>query len=93
MKITGYKEVSYTKFLEALNRIYWFYISSGEGNNIVLASILKIKSTQTIFNFLRKEKQSIKDSTLTHLMEILGFDGFIVWKEGKRLYYVNEKIK
>lgn len=76
---------------EALNKSYDNYIYGG-GNNILLASSLKIRTTQSINNALVLDKQIASDLLLTNLMKELKFDGFILWKEGKRRYYISTKI-
>jgi len=88
MKITGYKEVAYCKFMEELNKCYLEYEET-EKDIFKLAGKLELKSIYTITNFLKSELQSVSDKRLTLMMELIGFKGFILWEGGKRYYYTS----
>lgn len=88
MIIKGYKKVDYFDFITKLRE----YRGCNKKSNPQLAVELEFRASQTIVNSLNIEKQAVKDSNLTKLMQCLGFDGFILWRNGEKGYYVSNKI-
>lgn len=85
--IPGYKEQTYGKFQELFND---YYKTTGI-TMIDLASAINIKSIGTIQNAFAPIKQLASDEVITKAMEFIGFDGFIVWKNGERKYFIKSK--
>lgn len=90
MLIKGYKTVGYEEMVTLLGVANAEYLDGG-GSEMKLADNIGLKTIQTIRNCFNAENQKVADETLTHLMKIIDFDGFVLWKDGQRLYYVKGK--
>lgn len=82
--VKGYECLSYNNFQRIL------YAKRVDSNKSIpeIAVCCGIKHTHTINNCFNINKQVAKDSVVTKLMNCLGVDGFILWKDGERLYYI-----
>jgi hypothetical protein len=54
-----------------------------------LALKMKVKSVTTCQNALRHPKK-VSDTVLTNAMEVLGVDGFVLTKGGKKKFYIQK---
>lgn len=86
MKITGYKEVGYNNMQALLQKKYSDYRE--DKSEIELALAIGVTSPQTVRNAFQEDLQMVSDTILTKVMTSIGFDGFILWKDGNRLYFV-----
>lgn len=91
MKITGYKTVSYNELQGQLQSVYADYRENK--SEIELAVAINVKSPQTVRNAFQEEMQMVSDDILTKVMGCIGFTGFVMWKDGQRLYYVKNGKK
>lgn len=89
MNIKGYKEVNYFELITWL-REYRFF---NKKSNTQIAVELGFRSSQTIVNALNYTEQGVKDCNLTKIMQYLGFDGIVIWQNGKRKYFIKNTIK
>lgn len=89
MIIDGYKEVTYFELINQLKE----YRRYNKKSNAQLAVELGFRASQTVVNALNYNDQVVKDVTLTKIMECVGLDGIIVYKNGEKHYYINNKIK
>ncbi len=87
MEIKGYKTIGYSDLLVTLGAYHADYLKDG-GSEFKLADQLKVKTIQTVRNCFSPQKQIVADAILTKLMEGVGFDGFVQWKNGERQYYI-----
>jgi hypothetical protein len=55
---------------------------------IEIALKVGLKSSATVKNAFRKDSQIVSDEVMTHVMSIIGVDGFILWVNSKRHYYI-----
>lgn len=84
--ISKYKEVNYSEFISELNLKF----KESELTAIKLADKCKLKSTMTVNNAFKKDKQVASDSVVTKIMEFINLDGFILYNKGERKYYINK---
>ena len=84
--ISKYKEVKYSEFISELNLKF----KESELTAIKLADNCKLKSTMTVNNALKKDKQIASDSVVTKIMDFTNLDGFILYNKGERKYYLNK---
>jgi hypothetical protein len=86
MEIQGYVKLSYADFRKILFRQF------AELNipNRKLASMINVKSEMTAKNVFR-EYQVVSDEVLTLAMKALKIDGFVMWCNGKKFYYVSSE--
>ena len=70
-----YKQIKYSEFISELNLKF----KESELSAIKLADKCKLKSTVTVSNAFKKDKQIVSDSVVTKIMEFLNLDGFILW--------------
>jgi len=89
MVIDGYKEVTYFELICKLKE----YRDYNKKSNAQIAVDLDFRASQTVVNALNYNIQNVKDSTLSRVMEYFEFDGFIMWKNGKKYFYINDDIK
>lgn len=88
MEIKGYKEVTY-------NQLQSLITKNKEGNksDVEIAVALKVETTQTVRNAMQKDEQKVSDKILSLLLCIVGIDGFVLWNNGVRSYYVTNNLK
>jgi len=84
IQINNYKEVKYSIFQKAMD----LELASSEIQEIEIAVKVGVKATATIKNAFRKDTQVVSDEVMTKIMEVIGLDGFILWANGKRFYYI-----
>lgn len=84
--ISKYKEVKYSEFISELNLKF----KDSELSAIKLADKCKLKSTMTVNNAFKKDKQIASDSVVTKIMDFTNLDGFILYNKGERKYYINK---
>jgi len=89
MKITGYKTVSYNDLQKILQAKYADYRT--KNSEIELAVAIGVNSAQTVRNAFQEDMQMVSDTLLTKIMTNIGFNGFVLWKDGNRYYYVKGK--
>jgi hypothetical protein len=84
--LQDYKEVSYNSFQEIMDETL-----SGSGlKDIEIAYKIGVKSSATVKNAFRKEGQVVSDEVMTHIMKVIGLDGFILWNNSKRKYFIKK---
>ena len=81
---TDYKQVSYSAFQKEMD----LHFDKCELKDIEIALSVGVKTTATVRNAFRKDTQIVSDEVLTKIMETIKLDGFILWKTGKRFYYI-----
>lgn len=88
MEIKGYKKITY-------NQLQDFIKKAKEGNisDVQIAVDLKVETTQTVRNATQKDEQKVSDKILSSLINIVGLDGFVFWRNGIRNYYISNKLK
>jgi hypothetical protein len=84
VQLENYKEVNYNVFQKALDLEF----ANSEIKEIEIALKVGVKTTATIKNAFRKDTQIVSDEVLTKIMDVVGLDGFVLWYNGKRLYYI-----
>lgn len=82
--IKGYSQISFDEFERLLHKAK----VDCKKSLPELAVCCGIKHTHTINNCFNYQKQSVKDSLMTSLMKCLDIDGFILWVNGTRYYYI-----
>jgi hypothetical protein len=85
MDIQGYEKVNYPEF----QKLLWEQYAELEMNNVKLAALINVTSSQHVKNIF-KPKQIVSDNVLTCAMKALKVDGFVLWMNGKRFYYVKQ---
>lgn len=81
---TDYRQVSYSAFQKEMD----LYFDKCELKDIEIALAVGVKTTATVKNAFRKDTQIVSDEVLTKIMETIKLDGFVLWKTGKRFYYI-----
>lgn len=89
MVIKGYKKVEYKKFIKEVKDYRVFTKKS----NAEIAVVLGLKCSQTLVNALNPDFQKVGDKVLTKVMKYVGLDGFTLWYNGEKHYYINNNIK
>jgi hypothetical protein len=82
----GYKEVSYNAFQDIMHS----YFVESKLREIEIAFKIGLKSAATVKNAFKKDSQIVSDEVMSHIMNIIGLDGFILWSNSKRKYFVSE---
>lgn len=82
--IQDYKQVTYSQFQDAMD----IAMSKSCFKEIEIALKVGLKSSATVRNAFRKDTQIVSDEVMTNIMSIIGLDGFILWFNAKRHYYV-----
>ena len=90
MNFPDYSPVTYKEFQRGLAKTWADYLDKG-GNEVKLAALLKVKTTQTVRNSFNTDKQGVSDAILSKVCDCIGFEGFIVWNRGVRQYYSKSK--
>ena len=88
IKINNYIQVSYSD----LQKLFDSYYDNSGLKDIETALKLEVKSTATVRNIFRKDNQVVSDEVMTKFIGIIGLDGFILWVNGKRHYYVKSTL-
>jgi hypothetical protein len=86
IQIQGYKEVSYSSFQKVMD----LQFEKSELTEIEIALAIKVKSTATIKNAFRKDTQIVSDEVMTNVMKAIELEGFILWVNAKRFYYIKQ---
>jgi hypothetical protein len=86
MDIQGYKKLPYSDFQQVLYRQF----ADSNIPLIKLASMLNVKTEVTVRNVF-KNYQVVSDEVLTLAMKALKIEGFVMWSNGKRMYYVKSE--
>jgi hypothetical protein len=81
-----YKQIKYSEFISELNTKF----KESELSAIKLADKCKLKSTVTVSNVFKKDKQIVSDLVVTKIMELLNIDGFILWNKGEKKFFINK---
>jgi hypothetical protein len=81
-----YKQVKYSELISELNLKF----KESELSAIKLADKCKLKSTITVTNAFKKDKQIVSDSVITKIMDLLNIDGFILWNKGEKEFFLNK---
>jgi len=81
-----YKQIKYSEFISELNTKF----KESELSAIKLADKCKLKSTVTVSNVFKKDKQIVSDLVVTKIMELLNLDGFILWNKGEKKFFINK---
>mgnify|MGYP001281065615 CR=1 FL=1 len=85
IQINNYKQVTYSAFQKALDSQF----EKSELKEIEIALKVGVKTTATVKNAFRKDMQIVSDEVLTKIMETIKLEGFVLWINGKRFYYIN----
>ena len=86
IQIQGYKEVTYSGLQKEMDVKF----ENTELTEIEVAIAVKVKSTATVKNAFRKDSQIVSDEVMTNIMKVIGVDGFILWVNAKRFYYIKQ---
>lgn len=86
IQIQGYKEVTYSGLQKEMDAKF----ENTELTEIEVAIAVKVKSTATVKNAFRKDSQIVSDEVMTNIMKVIGVDGFILWVNAKRFYYIKQ---
>lgn len=86
IQIQGYKEVSYSGLQKEMDAKF----ENSDLTEIEIAMAVKVKSTATVKNAFRKDSQIVSDEVMTNIMKTIGLDGFILWVNAKRFYYIKQ---
>ena len=84
IQVNNYKQVSFAAFQKEMDS----HFDKCELKDIEIALAVDVKSTATVRNAFRKDAQIVSDEVLTKIMETIKLDGFVLWKNGKRYYYI-----
>jgi hypothetical protein len=87
MNLSEYKNTTYREFQKVLHK----YSADCNKTEVRIASDIGVKSVLSVRNCFDGRGQIVSDSVLTKLMECLGMDGFVLWVNGCRKYYVKNK--
>lgn len=87
MNFPNYQEVTYKQLQTLISKSWADYLIKN-GNEVKLASSLKVKTTQSVRNAFAPIKQVVSDDLLTGVIDCLGMDAFVVWNKRKRKYFV-----
>lgn len=85
--ITGYKEVDYSSFQTALHKAF---IDSGK-KEILIAAEIDVKTPATVNNAFDTENQIVSDKVLTGVMQSIRLNGFVVWQNKERKYFISKR--
>lgn len=86
VEIKGYKTIDYITFQTTLQRTK----VDKEISNPQLAVCAGLKDTATVKKCFTTKKQVVKDTVITKIMECLAINGFILWVNGNRYYYIKK---
>lgn len=89
MTISGYQQITYKdlqKLLETASR-------NTEKTVVKIAAEINVNSSTTVSNAFNKIEQKVSDEVLSSVMKCVSINGFIVWENGKRLYFVSKNGK
>lgn len=84
IQVNNYKNVTFSAFQKEMDS----HFEKSGLKDIEIALAVKVKTTATVRNAFRKDTQMVSDEVLTKIMETIKLDGFVLWKNGKRYYYV-----
>lgn len=84
INIQGYRELNYSAFQKEMGS----YFANSEIKDIEIAVKVGLKSTATVRNAFRTDTQIVSDEVMTKIMKLINIEGFILWVEGNRYYYV-----
>jgi len=82
--MNDYTEVKYHVFQKHMDEKF----SALNVKEIEVALKVGLKSVATVKNAFRKDVQVVSDEVMSKVMDIIGLDGFVVWRSGKRFYYI-----
>jgi hypothetical protein len=85
IQVNNYKEVSYSEFQNALDQA----MTESVLTELEIAIKVGVKTTATIKNAFRKDAQIVSDEVLSKIMKTIKLNGFILWTNGQRYYYIN----
>jgi hypothetical protein len=85
IQVSNYKQVSYSEFQNALDQAF----HGCDLTELEIAIKVGVKTTATIKNAFRKDAQIVSDEVLSKIMKTIKLNGFILWTNGQRYYYVN----
>lgn len=89
MDFNNYKEVSYKELQKTVWQAWTGYKDNG-GDEVKLATSLKLKTTHSARNAFNDKKQKVSDELLSGVIDCLGMDALIVYHKRKRLYYIKK---
>lgn len=84
IQVTDYRQVSLSVFQKEMDN----HFDKSGLKDIEIALAIGVKSTATVRNGFRKDAQVVSDEVLTNIMQTIKLDGFVLWKNGKRFYYI-----
>lgn len=88
IKITGYREVSYSQLIEAI------LASKKEigKSDLKIAAEINVSTTNTVKNAFRVDEygQKVSDKVLTNIMQSVDLDGFVLSIKGGKYYYIQD---
>lgn len=87
IKITGYKEIAYLDLIAVLGE----YQKDSGKSDVQVAAEIDVKTQATVKNAFNKEAQIVSDKVLTDIMKSIGIEGFVLWSNGTKQYYVSNK--
>lgn len=87
MDIKGFKKVTYEQLQTELHK----KSADKDMNHLKIAVDIDVKSVNTIKNAFEVDKQIVSDQVLTNVMNAYDLDGFILWGNGEKTYYLSTK--
>lgn len=84
IQVNDYRQVSFSAFQKEMDA----HFDKSELKDIEIALAVGVKSTATVRNAFRKDAQIVSDEVLTNIMQTIKLEGFVLWKNGKRFYYI-----
>ena len=86
MDFPGYKKTDFQNVQFLLKKLY----DDTGIHDLNFAAKIGVKSVATVRNVFNKDKQIVSDELFTIIFNALNLDAFIVWINGKRVYYVKK---
>jgi len=87
IQINGYLNVSYSTFQKEMDASF----EKSQLKELEIALSVGLKSIATVKNAFRKDNQIVSDEVMSKIMQLIGIDGFILWIQGTRFYYIKQQ--
>jgi hypothetical protein len=87
MEIKGFKNVNYTELQAVLSEKY----KTAAIPDVQIANDIEVRSLSTVKNTFNAGMQSVSDEVLTKVFKVLDLNGFVLWINGERNYYISHK--
>jgi hypothetical protein len=87
MEIKGFKNVNYAELQTVLQEKY----VAADIPDVQIANTIDVRSLSTVKNTFNTGMQSVSDEVLTKVFKVLNLNGFVLWVNGERNYYIAHK--